>query len=136
MDALKQMVHYHVAIPVHLLIADKQGKSFVFEYSADGAGKVFLENSPEAPTNFQLNRLTDPARAEQMETRSAENGLDRYRTLETHIDSIRFPVSERLMREINSDVYVHTDHENERERTLFHCIYNTHRCSLKICLLP
>ncbi|MGW8325290.1 MAG: carcinine hydrolase/isopenicillin-N N-acyltransferase family protein, partial [Desulfobacterales bacterium] len=35
---LNKMEHYHVAIPVHLLIADKHGDSFVFEYSLGLSG--------------------------------------------------------------------------------------------------
>ena len=137
--ALKQIEHYHVAIPVHLLIADKQGDSFVFEYSPDGSGKVFVQGSTTSPlkvTNFQLNRLSDPTMTKMMESRSAENGLDRYRVLEELIDQIQFPITEKLIQETNTAVYVHEDNEDNLERTLFHCIYDTSSCSVKICLLP
>jgi hypothetical protein len=36
--------------------------------------------------NFQVNRLSDAAMTRKMESRSAENGLDRYRTLESKLD--------------------------------------------------
>jgi penicillin V acylase-like amidase (Ntn superfamily) len=40
-EALRKMKHYHIAIPVHLLIADRQGDSYVFEYSSDGSQKIY-----------------------------------------------------------------------------------------------
>lgn len=137
--ALKQMEHYHVAIPVHLLIADKQGNSFVFEYSPDGSKKVFIQGSTTSPsklTNFQLNRLSDTTMTKKMESRSTENGLDRYRVLGKLINQIQFPITEKLIHETNTAVYVHADNEDKLERTLFHCIYDTSSCSVKICLLP
>lgn len=139
MKALKHMTHYHMAIPVHLLIADKQGNSFVFEYSPDGAGKVFIQGDPSSPlkiTNFQLNRLSDPAMKKVMESRFAENGIDRYQVLEKRISQIRFPVTEKLIQETNVAVYVNQDTGEHLERTLFHNIYDTSSCSVKICLLP
>ncbi len=137
--ALRKVEHYHVAIPVHLLIADKQGNSFVFEYSPDGSKKVFVQGNIASPlkvTNFQLNRLSDTTMTKKMESRSTENGLDRYRVLEEQIDQVQFPITEKSIQEINTNVYVHADHEDQPERTLFHCTYDTTSCSVKICLLP
>lgn len=139
MNALKQMDHYHVAIPVHLLIADKQGDAFVFEYSPNGTQKVFIQGSVTSPlmvTNFQLNRLSDTTMTEKMELRAVENGLDRYRILEKRIDRIQFPITEQLIQETNAAVYVRSDSEDNHERTIYHCIYDTSSCSVKICLLP
>jgi hypothetical protein len=137
--ALKQMGHYHVAIPVHLLIADKHGDSFVFEYSPDGSRKVFVQGSVTSPlkvTNFQLNRLSDPNMKKMMESRSDENGYDRYQVLEKLIDKIQFPMTEKLIQETNAAVYVLENNGEILDRTLFHCIYDTSSCSVKICLLP
>lgn len=138
-EALKRLEHYHIAIPVHLLIADKQGNSFVFEYSPDGSQKVYIQGSTTSPvkiTNFQLNRLSDPALAKKLESRSTENGLDRYRVLDKQINQIQFPITEKLIQEINTAVYVRKDSDNELDRTLFHNIYEPSSNSVKICLLP
>jgi hypothetical protein len=137
--ALEQMEHYHVTIPVHLLIADKHGNSFVFEYSSDGFQKVFIQGSPNLPlkvTNFQLNRLSDKGLTKKMESRSTENGFDRYQVLEKRIDQMQFPITEKLIKETNTAVYVHAESGDKIERTLFHCIYDTSLCSVKIGLLP
>lgn len=138
-EALKKLEHYHVAIPVHLLIADKQGNSFVFEYSSDGSQKVYIQGNPTTPlkiTNFQLNRLSDAAKTRKMESRFDENGLDRYRILEKRLDRIQFPITEKLIQETSTAVYVHADCEDKLERTLFHCIYDISSCIVKICHLP
>jgi predicted choloylglycine hydrolase len=137
--ALKKMEHYHVAIPVHLLIADKHGDSFVFEYSFDGSRKVFVQGGATSPlkvTNFQLNRLSDPTMRKVMESRFEENGFDRYRILEKLLDQTQFPISEESIQKINSAVYVSKDSVEHFERTLFHSIYDTSLCSVKISPLP
>ncbi|MCW8926060.1 MAG: carcinine hydrolase/isopenicillin-N N-acyltransferase family protein, partial [Xanthomonadales bacterium] len=77
-EALQRTEHYHVAFATHLLVADKEGNSFVFEYSPDGTNKVFVQGSktnPQKITNFQLNRLTDERMAIELKSRSSENGL-------------------------------------------------------------
>jgi penicillin V acylase-like amidase (Ntn superfamily) len=137
--ALNRMEHYHMAIPVHLLIADNQGTAFVFEYSHDGTRKVFVQGNATAPlkiTNFQLNRLSDAAMTKEMESRSNENGLDRYRELEKRMRRTQFPITEKSIQEVNSEVYVYEDNSDALERTLYHCIYDTTTASVKICLLP
>ena len=138
-EKLKQLEHYHVAIPVHLLIADKEGNSFVFEYTSDGLQKIYIQGNSSTPlkiTNFQLNRLADAVMKRKMESRFSENGFDRYRILEKKLDQIQFPITEELIQEINATVYVHTDRENGLERTLFYCVYDTSSCSMKISHLP
>ena len=138
-EAVKQLDHYHVAIPVHLLIADKRGDSFVFEYASDGTQKVFVKGSSTTPlkiTNFQLNRLSDAAMKKKIESRHTENGFDRYRILEKRLDQIQFPFTEKLIQETNAAVYVHADTEDKLDRTLFHCIYDISSCSVKVCHLP
>jgi len=137
--ALKNMEHYHVAIPTHLLVADSQGAAFVFEYSHDGTRKVFIRGNATAPliiTNFQLNRLSDSAMRKKMESRFNENGLDRYRDLEERIRQTQLPIPEKSIQEINSAVYVCKENPGSVERTLYHCIYDTTSASVKICLLP
>ncbi len=137
--ALKKMEHYHVAIPVHLLIADKHGDSFVFEYSPDGFRKVFVQGSITSPlkvTNFQLNRLSNPIMRRVIESRFVENGFDRYRVLEKLLDQIQFPMTGKSIREANAAVYVSEENGEHFKRTLFHSIYDTSSLALKICLLP
>lgn len=137
--ALKKMEHYHMLIPVHLLIADKYGNSYVFEYSSDGTKKVFVKGNATSPfkvTNCQLNRLSNPEMIKIMESRSFENGLNRYRYLEKLLNQIKFPVTDNIIQEINAAVYIYADRGNNIDHTLFHCIYDTSTCSVKICLLP
>lgn len=139
LQALKQIEHYHLAVPVHLLVADRGGNSFIFEYAPDGSHKVFIQGRPDTPlkvTNFQINRLSDPSMIKVLESRAALNGLDRYRELEQRLDQVKFPISEQQIHNTNTSVYVHTPHKDSIELTLFHSIYDTSSCSVMFCLLP
>ena len=136
---LKRLIHYHVAIPTHLLIADKNGDACVFEYTPDGVGKTFVGVPLDMPfriTNFQLNRLNEDSYLREMEPRSAINGLDRYRTLEETLEQVKYPVTSRQIREVNTSVYIHEDRTTELNRTIFHNIYDITNQSAKYCLLP
>jgi predicted choloylglycine hydrolase len=138
-EALRRTEHYHVAFATHLLVADKEGNSFVFEYSPDGADKTFIQASKAVPqkiTNFQLSRLSDENMANELESRSSENGFDRYLTLQKHIDQVKFPITGKAAREINASVYVHEDSGNELDRTIFHTVYDMTARTVQISLLP
>lgn len=138
-EALRRTEHYHVAFATHLLVADKEGDSFVFEYSPDGTNKVIIQGSKTAPekiTNFQLNRLSDEIMANELKSRSSENGFDRYLVLQKQIDQVKFPITKSVVREINSSVYVHEDSENVLDRTIFHSIYDMTLRTVQIGLLP
>ena len=122
-----------------MLIADRHGDAFVYEYTPDGAEKIIINGSPGVPltvTNFQLNRLSDKRIREVVAARSAENGFDRYQVLQNRIDHLQLPVTEDAMRNINAAVYVHKESEDAIERTLFHNMYDTSSCTAKIRLLP
>ena len=136
---LEQMEHYHAVVPVHLLVADKSGRSFAFEYAPDGKRKVVVHGDPATPfriTNFQLNRLNDPLLSGQMKRRSRENGMDRYDILGQTLNATAFPVDAGTTKDINTHVYVHADGETELDRTLFHTMYDLASCSVRIALLP
>jgi predicted choloylglycine hydrolase len=138
-EALQRTEHYHVAFATHLLVADKEGNSFVFEYSPDGTNKIFIQGSKAVPqkiTNFQLNRLSDEKMANELKSRSSENGFDRYLTLQKQIDQVKFPITERAAKEINTSVYVYADTENVLDRTIFHSIYDMTLKTVQISLLP
>lgn len=138
-QALQRTKHYHVAFATHLLVADKEGNSFVFEYSPDGTQKTFVQGSKTVPqkiTNFQLNRLSDEKMANELKSRSPENGFDRYLTLQKNIDQVNFPITESVAKEINTAVYVHEDSENVLDRTIFHSIYDMTLKTVQISLLP
>lgn len=138
-EALQSMKHYHVAFATHLLVADREGNSFVFEYSPDGTGKTFVRGSPAAPqvvTNFQLNRLADEKLASELKSRSSDNGFDRYAALRSQLDQAGFPVSEREAKDLNASVYVHEDKPEALDRTLFHTVYDQASRSVQISLLP
>ena len=138
-EALQRMDHHHVAFATHLLVADREGNSFVFEYTPDGTGKTFVRGShaePQVVTNFQLNRLADENLASELESRSSDNGFDRYSAIQERIDQASFPISEREMRDLNASVYVHEDKREALDRTIFHTAYDLTSRSVQVRLFP
>jgi predicted choloylglycine hydrolase len=138
-DALQSMEHYHAAFATHLLVADQEGNSFVFEYTPDGTGKTFVRGShtePQVVTNFQLNRLANEELSSELKSRSSENGFDRYAALKSRIDQAGFPISEDEARDLNASVYVHEDRREVLDRTIFHTVYDQAARSVQVRLLP
>lgn len=137
--ALKNISHYHAMFPTHLMVADKDGNSFVFEYASDGIHKVILsvsKNTPQRITNFQLNRLQDEDLATELKSRASDNGFDRYVVLERNIQQTKFPVTVEDTKNINASVYVYEDSEALFCRTIFHSIYDISMKKIQISLLP
>ena len=137
--ALQRMDHYHVAFATHLLVADKDGSSFVFEYTPDGTGKTFVPGSqtePQIVTNFQLNRLANEKLASELKSRSSDNGFDRYAALQEQINQAGFPISERDVKDLNASVYVCEDKPEALDRTIFHTVYDLTARSVQIRLMP
>src|SRR5262249_12672645 len=63
-EALLQAKQYYEYVPVHYLVADRFGRSFVWEYS-HAHNKEFIIEDPGRPlvmTNFSLNRHLDKNR--------------------------------------------------------------------------
>ena len=137
--ALERMDHYCHAVPVHLLVADRSGRSFVFEYGPEARRRVCVHGNPAAPlrvTNFPLNRLADPAGREAVEAHSRENGLHRYQTLGRALKRATQPYSEEVIRDINDGVLVHSELEGSLSTTVFQCLYDTTSSSVEVALLP
>lgn len=63
-EALLTTKQYYEFVPVHYLIADRNGKSFVWEYSQAHNREYIIENpgKPLVTTNFSLHRHLDNAK--------------------------------------------------------------------------
>ncbi len=57
-EALLKMKHYYHSVPVHLLISDSSGNSFVWERTPWGNNEVIIKNNttPQIVTNFLLHK--------------------------------------------------------------------------------
>jgi len=65
-EALLLAKHYYFFTPCHFLVADRSGRSFVWEHSPRRNREVIIDHEPSAPdrlvcTNHLLHRWPDPA---------------------------------------------------------------------------
>jgi len=124
-QALLMAKQYYIFVPCHFLVADRSGRSFVWEYSRGHNREHIVE--PEAPgplvcTNHLLHRWPDPARLPE-DPRSAGTAAftyDRWRALETqsaatamvdaddvraHLDTVRFTLPSPGVRTLWQAIY-------------------------------
>lgn len=128
--------HFYILLPTHFLIADKNGKSFVWEYSPEHNKEYIIDNNSEIQiiTNFLLHQYPDPMTFPESKERSCP--FDRYITLDKAIKNEKGKISTNKMKEINSKVFISDDMFAEEpvypERTIYHNLYDTLNKSMEI----
>ncbi|MEW5952280.1 MAG: hypothetical protein AB1815_00755 [Bacillota bacterium] len=99
--------HFYALAPVHLLVADRHGYSFVWEYSHAHNREYIIEgnDSPLVVTNFLLHRYQCSADIPRV---SADKGCfyNRYRTLSDLINHNQRSFTSRFIRETNTRVFL------------------------------
>jgi predicted choloylglycine hydrolase len=132
-DAMLYQKHYYSFVPCHYLVADGEGNSFVFEFSALGNGTSIVEGAgPQCITNHPLSKYGS---VDELPKDSQLSTYQRYRTLSRAIATTgRFSLEEIIS--INSSVAVPpTALGNETRapgRTLWHSIYDIDQRSLQV----
>jgi predicted choloylglycine hydrolase len=134
-EVLLRNKHFYMYLHTHLLVADRYGNSFVWEYSAHHNQEYIIDSESEPPiiTNFPLHEFRD--------TGTFPYGVDeacpfaRFRTLKKAMKSVK-TYSNNDIKEINALVFI-TDEMFEtkppaRLRTVYHNIYNTAERSMEI----
>jgi hypothetical protein len=109
-QALLMAKQYYIFVPCHFLVADRSGRSFVWEYSRGHNREHIVEleaSDPLVCTNHLLHRWPDPAQlpADPRSAGTAAFTYDRWRALQTqsvatalvddadvraHLDTVRF----------------------------------------------
>ena len=124
-EILLQTKQYYEYIPCHFLIADRHGKSFVWEYSALHNKEYIIENpgKPLVMTNFTLHKYMDgdhPPAAEK-----AKSVCRRYSHLAERLAT--GPVSEELLRSthraVDAQAPARPDAKRPPIRTFWHALY-------------
>jgi len=137
--ALLLVSQYYQLVPCHYIIGDRQGNSFVYEYSTGRNVQHLLEGNgrPQAVTNFQLHRHPSreamPGDGFSLET----NAFWRYLQLDDQIQRPNSRFSEAEMKTFNSCVSVaemfrllgdnpqlQSIAAGSLTRTLWHSLYN------------
>jgi hypothetical protein len=125
-EALLGIKQYYEFVPVHYLIADRFGRSFIWEYS-EAHNKEFIIENPGRPlvmTNFSVNRHLDqdkPPSAEQ-----ARSVCKRYSLLTEQLSTGGL-LSEDFIRQTHKkvDAELAPDADSSRPpiRTFWHALY-------------
>lgn len=129
-EALLSLKLHYTNIPLHYLIGDRYGNSFVWEHSYTMNRHFIIEgeSKPQAVTNFLLNHY---AQGDPIPTEEDPSGMyQRYCSLQKGLDEV--PVfTEHDMKRILANASVYYQEPNS-SITLWHNLYNTSNGSMEI----
>jgi hypothetical protein len=125
-EALLTTKQYYAYLPVHYLIADRFGKSFVWEYSENHNKEYIIENAakPLVLTNYSLHKHMDGDNAPSVETAKAT--CRRYAFLAEQLSVDASTITEEFLRATHSKVDAALPAAAEKRppiRTFWHALY-------------
>ncbi len=126
-QALLQTKQYYGFIPVHYLIADRYGKSFVWEYSFAHNKEYIIENpgKPLVMTNFSINQHLDDNKPPSAD--EARKVCKRYALLTENLNTSSGLLSEELISRTHQRVDAvwsqAADPSRPPVRTFWHALY-------------
>lgn len=134
---LSEVKAYYTWIPVHYIIGDKSGQSFVWEYSMDRKKRYEVDGAGDVQviTNHALHRMS-VSRDSQM-TAGVGESQGRFDRLVTEIDKAGPKLSLDQIKLANACVAVTTkappsSSPHRQERTLWHSLYDCNDRSLMV----
>jgi len=136
-EALLTNKHFYMFQPIHLLIADKFGNSFVWEYSHAHNKEYIVDgkNKPQIITNFLLHPYESIQDIPEISDEKT-CPYNRYRVLYEAIKDQKEKFNLDFIKETNALVFIEKNsYTNSPEvpiRTLFHSIYDIENKSLEI----
>ncbi len=129
-EALESVAFYYWLLPCHYIIADAEGDSFVWEYSADLSERYLTEG--EGEVQWVTNHPVHPhPTAGSIPATLDGNSYQRFRRLDREIAAAPMERSLRHIREANLCVRAMAD-KAVPERTLWYAIYDSTDLSLQI----
>lgn len=136
-EALLANKHFYRLAPVHLIVADRHGDSFVWEYSAGHNREYILSGAgqPHIITNFAIHDypLLDALPSNTMEKACPFN---RYRTLKEGIRSAGGKLSLEQIKDINASVFIDDASFDSPPplpiRTIYRALYDTEERSVEL----
>ncbi|MUT67446.1 C45 family peptidase [Paenibacillus sp. NEAU-GSW1] len=129
-EALLSLKHSYAHIPLHYIIGDRNGQSFVWEnsYTTNRYYMISGENKPQEVTNFLLHRYSS---AVNLPDDPSPHGMyQRFISLQNELNRKSHYTDEDMMHILSCahaclpEAYPH--------RTLWHNLYNTRDCSMDI----
>lgn len=129
-EALLNLKHFYSFIPCHYIIADKNGDSFIFEFSSARNKTYIIDGKgPQCITNHLVALHQD------VNQLPKGNSFDRYTTLfKATADKKKYTLSEikSINRLVEVPPYIPGDPNRAPGRTLWHALYDTHDQSLLV----
>ena len=103
-QVLLSAVLYYNTAPYHYIIADRYGRSFVWENAPgmDGGHIIDGSDAPLVTTNFLLHRYPDPANLPEEEGRLG--WFNRYREIRQRLGGTELPYDDEFIKETNRAV--------------------------------
>ena len=146
---LKENKHYFTFLPCHYLIADRFGKSVVFEYDYQEKVHHFIEetNKPQIMTNHPLSIFPSIKNFPEKSTflEAGTSSFQRYEEIVGQLEKINPPYSQEtimsLCKSVSISEVIKTIPQNYQIQilsqpglslTLWHSIYNCHRRNLSV----
>jgi len=132
-EAMLYLKHYYSFIPCHYIIADRQGRSFIFEFSGVRNRAFVVDgDGPQCVTNHLVSNYKS---VDDLPEGEGVSSYSRFRTLHKAI-SLKKKFSVDELKSINSSVavppYVSDHPVYAPGRTLWHALYDTEERSLSV----
>jgi len=132
-EGLLTLKHFYTAIPCHYIVGDREGRSFVFEFSPQRNGVAIVDgNGPQCVTNHLVSNYKS---VDEFPKTGSTNSYDRYREIyEATKDGGKFSVEQ--MKAVNAGVAFRwhggENPEYPPTRTLWHALYDLDEGSASI----
>lgn len=136
-QALLTNKHFYMIQPIHLLVADRYGNSFVWEYSHAHNKEYIIDgdNTPQIVTNFLLHRYNSISEIPQADT-NISCPYNRYMVLFKSISKNHEKITLDSIKEISALAFIQDNSFYNPPpipvRTLWNSIYDTADRSLQI----
>ncbi|MTI81017.1 MAG: linear amide C-N hydrolase [Firmicutes bacterium] len=136
-QALLTNKHFYMFQPIHLLIADRYGNSFVWEYSHAHNKEYIVDgkDEPQIVTNFLLHRY-DSIKDVPKVNEEKICPYNRFRVIRDAIENYNGKFSIDCIKEINALVFIekssYIDTPDIPVRTLLHCVYDSDNRSVEV----
>lgn len=130
--ALQSVEFYYAIVPCHYIIGDRDGNSFVWEYSANLERRYFTfgKGGPQWVTNHAIHERAYPT-VESIPPTVTGSTFDRFRRLSEEINRAPVKRSPDHMKEANRCVRA-PGWGTPPVRTLWHALYDCHDSSLEV----
>ncbi len=133
-QALLMAKQYYIFVPCHFLVADRAGRSFVWEYSPGHNREHVVETAPSDSlvcTNHLLHRWPDPIRLpdDRGSAGTAAFTYDRWRALDTQISCSPAPDAGQVRDQLDT---VRFTHPAPGVRTLWQAVYDLDETAIEV----